>query len=113
MSIDKDEVRRIARLAHLEYPRVQNANKEWVEPEQHLLSGALLQQLSTDLAKILEHVEVLSEVDVEGVEPCAHGVPLPTALREDEAGQILSPDESLGGAPARFGDAFSVPKVVE
>ncbi|MEO1227423.1 MAG: Asp-tRNA(Asn)/Glu-tRNA(Gln) amidotransferase subunit GatC [Myxococcota bacterium] len=104
MAIDADEVRRIARLAHLELPEGSSSE---------LFDEATLNALARDLDRILEHVRDLSEVDVEGVPPTAHGVPIPTRLRSDEAGPTLTPDEALGGAPARDGDAFSVPKVIE
>lgn len=113
MAIDKAEVRRIARLAHLEYPRVQAKDGTFVEPSEHLIDDATLEQLATDLGQILDHVRELDAVDVDGIEPTSHGVPLPTMLREDTPGHVLSTDDALKNAPARIGDGVAVPKVVE
>lgn len=104
MAIDADEVRRIARLAHLELPE---------GAENPLFDADSLAELAADLDRILAHVRDLAEVDVTGVPPTAHGVPVPTRLRADEAGPTLSPDAALSSAPSRDGEAFSVPKVIE
>ena len=113
MPLSKDEVRRIARLAHLEYPRVQAPDGTWKEPHDLLIDDATLSRLARELDRILEHVNELSQVSVENVEPTQHGVPLPTRLREDEAKDPLDREAALAQAPARMGDAIAVPKVVE
>ncbi|MCK6550328.1 Asp-tRNA(Asn)/Glu-tRNA(Gln) amidotransferase subunit GatC [Myxococcota bacterium] len=113
MAIDRAEVRRIARLAHLEYPRVQAKDGTFVEPAEHLLDDAMLDKLAAELGQILDHVRELEAVDVEGVEPTSHGVPLPTMLREDTPGHVLTTDDALASAPARVGDGVAVPKIVE
>jgi aspartyl-tRNA(Asn)/glutamyl-tRNA(Gln) amidotransferase subunit C len=84
-----------------------------VEPDEHLLDGATLKKLAADITQILEHVKELTEVDVSNVEPTSHGVPLPPLLREDEPVQEIDPQRLVEGAPARAGDAVSVPKIVE
>src|SRR5687768_12294765 len=99
--IDKSEVRRIARLAHLEFPRVQNKDGTWSEPSEHLFDDATLEKLAGDISRFLEHMRDLDSVDVSGVEPTSHGVPLPTAFREDVAGHVLETERALEGAPAR------------
>ncbi len=113
MTVDRDEVRRIARLAHLEYPRVQLADGSFAEPPEQLMSEAALDQLATEMNQLLEYVQQLSEVNVEGVEPTAHGVPLPTRLRKDEAQSPLPTEKALAAAPQRVDGAVSVPRVVE
>ena len=113
MSIDKAEIRRIARLAHLEKPRVLGDNGQWAEPESHLIDEATLDKLAADLTQILEYVDQLKEVDTEGVEPTSHGVPLPTLFREDAERDGLAPDDALAATPVRVGNAVSVPKIVE
>lgn len=113
MPIDKEEVRRVARLAHLELPRVQDANGHWTEPSEHLIDDATLERLAKDMAQVLAYIDQLREVDVEGVEPTSHGVPLPTRLREDVGRDGLSADALLAATPARIGDAVAVPKIVE
>ena len=51
------------------------------------------------LENIVKYVEKISEVDVAGVEPMMHGRPLVNAFRAN--------------APARVGDEFLLPKIVE
>lgn len=115
MAIDADEVLRIARLAHLEYPGSadQAGASAEPEPDARLFDTATLEKLATDVDRILEHVRELASVDVEGVPATSHGFLARTHGRRDEPGPTLEPDEALRGAPARDGDAFSVPKVVE
>ena len=113
MPIDKSEVRRIARLASLEYPRVQDREGNWIEPEAHLFDDALLERLAADLSGILDHVRSLDAVDVTGVEPTRHGVPVETRLRKDEPEPWPEPEALLEGVPERVENAISVPRIVE
>ncbi len=68
---------------------------------------------SEQLSAILEYVEQLNEVDTKDVPPTAHALPIKNVFREDVPGKCLSPDEALANAPARDGEFFSVPKVLE
>jgi aspartyl-tRNA(Asn)/glutamyl-tRNA(Gln) amidotransferase subunit C len=104
MAIDAAEVLRIARLAHLELP---------ASDEERLHDDEELARIAGELERILDHVRDLSSVDVEGVPPTAHGVPLPTHPRPDAPEAPLAPERALAAAPDRDGDAFRVPKVVE
>jgi aspartyl-tRNA(Asn)/glutamyl-tRNA(Gln) amidotransferase subunit C len=113
MPIDQAEVRRIARLAHLEYPRVQARDGSFVEPTEHLLDDTTLEQLATELNKILDHVRELSAVDTKDVPATSHPVPLASRMREDVAGEPRDPEKILAGAPERIGDAVAVPRIVE
>lgn len=113
MAISRDDVRNIARLAYLELPRVQDPNGAWVEPNEHLLDDATLERFSKELSKILDHFAELSALDLTGVEATAHGVPLPTRLREDLVEGEMGRELALKGAPKSAADSFSVPKVVE
>jgi aspartyl-tRNA(Asn)/glutamyl-tRNA(Gln) amidotransferase subunit C len=113
MAIDEREVRRIARLAHLEYPRIKDRDGRWIESDEHLIDDGTLRKLAADITQILEHVRELESIDVSGVEPTSHGVPLPPLLREDEPRPGIDPEKLLEGAPSRTGDAVSVPKIVE
>lgn len=112
MGISKEEVRRVARLAHLEYPRVQQ-DGVWVEPEHHLIQGPELARLAEELGKILDHVRELEQVDTSGVEPTLHGVPLPTRFRDDLPVPTPGAERLLAAAPERIGDGVAVPKIVE
>jgi aspartyl-tRNA(Asn)/glutamyl-tRNA(Gln) amidotransferase subunit C len=107
MPIDREEVRRIARLAHLEHPRAAG------EPTDHLMSDEVLSDLANDLSQILEHVKELETLDTRDVPPTAHGVPLPPLFREDVPGEPRSTDALLAETPERSGDAVCVPRIVE
>ena len=69
--------------------------------------------LSTQLAGILGYIEKLKEVDVTGVEPTAHAVPLVNITRPDEVRVSLSNEDALRNAPATASGLFIVPKIVE
>lgn len=99
MSIDKDTVRKVARLARI------------AEPEQRL------EPLAKELSGILDWIEQLNEVDVEGVEAMASTVDVTLPMREDVlqdgptgGGQ---PDNVVANAPKTEDHFFVVPKVVE
>lgn len=113
MALGPADVRRLLRLAHLELPRVADGRGGFTEPERNLVSDQELGRLALELEQILAHVEELKLLDTDHVEPTSHGVALPTAWRTDEAQPGLDEERALGGAPARVGRSFSVPKIVE
>ena len=65
------------------------------------------------LEDIVKYVEKISEVDVSGVEPMLHGRALVNVFREDEERASLPVETALANAPARVGDEFLLPKIVE
>jgi len=65
------------------------------------------------LENIVKYVEKISSVNVEGVEPMMHGRQLVNAFREDVVRPSLDAETALANAPARTGDEFLLPKVVE
>ncbi|MBO7720968.1 MAG: Asp-tRNA(Asn)/Glu-tRNA(Gln) amidotransferase subunit GatC [Kiritimatiellae bacterium] len=65
------------------------------------------------LENIVGYVEKISSVDVEGVEPMMHGRPLSNVFRKDEVRPSLPAETALANAPARTGDEFLLPKIVE
>jgi len=67
----------------------------------------------TQLAQVLEHAEKLREVDVEGVEPAAHALPMFDVLREDVPRPGLTQEEALRNAPRAANRLFIVTKVIE
>ena len=70
-------------------------------------------QLSAQLAGILSYVAKLSEVDVTGVEPTTHAIPLSNVLRKDEVRPSIERERILANAPETARDLFIVPKIVE
>lgn len=94
MSFSDEQLRQVARLARLDIP-----------PEQ-------LHRFAGQLTTILGYVERIGQVDVGGVEPMAHPLPLQNVLREDVAGEALPLDQVLQNAPETDGPFFKVPKVI-
>lgn len=71
-----------------------------------------LPRFAGQLATILGYVERIGEVDVSGVEPMAHPIPISNVLRDDTPGPTLGLDRVLQNAPEADGPFFSVPKVI-
>lgn len=65
------------------------------------------------LEGIVRYVEMISSVDVEGVEPMMHGQAIVNAFREDTVRESLPVEVALENAPKRLGDEFLLPKIVE
>jgi aspartyl-tRNA(Asn)/glutamyl-tRNA(Gln) amidotransferase subunit C len=70
-------------------------------------------QLGAQLGSILGYIEKLRELDVTGVEPTAHAVPMVNVTRADEIRPSLSHKDALRNAPKQAGGLFIVPKIVE
>lgn len=70
-------------------------------------------RFSEQLAHVLGYVSKLTELDVTGVEPTAHAMPLINVTRTDEVRPSLPHREALTNAPAQSGGLFVVPKIVE
>lgn len=88
------DVRGVAKLARLALD------------EQHL------QEYTGQLGAILDYVAQLRKVDVSGVEPMAHPLPLRNVLREDVVQPPLDLDKVLQNAPDADGQFFKVPKII-
>ncbi|MCA3712104.1 Asp-tRNA(Asn)/Glu-tRNA(Gln) amidotransferase subunit GatC [Phenylobacterium sp.] len=95
MAIDAATVRKVARLARI------------AEPE------ARIEPLARELSGIMDWIEQLAEVNIEGVEPMTSAVSQPAPLRDDVVTEGGDPERVLANAPRRAGDFFVVPKVVE
>ena len=65
------------------------------------------------LRQILEYVDKLNQLDVEGIEPMTHAVPLVNVTRKDEVQPSLSNEAALMNAPVSLNGLFQVPKIVE
>jgi aspartyl-tRNA(Asn)/glutamyl-tRNA(Gln) amidotransferase subunit C len=61
---------------------------------------------------ILEHAEDVAALDLDGVEPTAHPLPLVNVLRSDEVSPGLDRDEVLAQAPAAEDGRFRVPRIL-
>jgi aspartyl-tRNA(Asn)/glutamyl-tRNA(Gln) amidotransferase subunit C len=95
MSVDKDTVRRVARLARIAL------EEERVEPMMAELNG------------ILGWVEQLQEVNVEGIAPMTSVVEQKLKLRPDVVSDGGNADALMANAPGGEDHFFVVRKVIE
>ncbi len=89
--IDREQVLHVARLARLQ------------------LTDDEVERMAGELSSILGHIETISGLDLEGVEPTSHVVEVSNALRTDVPRPCLDREVALSQAPARTEDAFLVP----
>ena len=89
--IDREQVLHVARLARLE------------------LSDEETERMATELSGILDHVDRIGNLDLEGVEPTSHVVALENVLRADEPRPSLPRDVALAPAPEPQDGAFRAP----
>ena len=72
-----------------------------------------VERMRQQLDAILAYIDKLRELDVEGVEPTAHAVPLLNVMRDDAVAPCLSQDAALANAPDRAEEFFRVPRIIE
>ncbi|TML05570.1 MAG: Asp-tRNA(Asn)/Glu-tRNA(Gln) amidotransferase subunit GatC [Actinobacteria bacterium] len=89
--IDREQVLHVARLARLE------------------LSEDEVGRMTTELSKILDHIEKIGELDLEGVPPTSHVVEVTGALRADVPRPSLPREVAFENAPDIADDGFRVP----
>ena len=89
--IDREQVLHVARLARLR------------------LSDEEVDKMSGELSTILEAIEQIGELDLEGVAPTSHVVDLENVLRPDEPRPCLPRERALANAPDATDDGFRVP----
>ncbi|MEM9012047.1 MAG: Asp-tRNA(Asn)/Glu-tRNA(Gln) amidotransferase subunit GatC [Pseudomonadota bacterium] len=95
MSIDIETARRVAHLARIR-----------VEEED-------LPAIAAELSGILDFMDQLASVDVEGVEPMTSVTPMDLKRRPDEVREGDQAERILANAPEAREGFFVVPKVVE
>ncbi len=95
MSLDPATVRRIAKLARIR------------------VDAAQVEQLQTELNSILGWIEMLNEVNVDGVAPLAGASQMAARMRADRVTDGDIREALLANAPERAGAFFAVPKVVD
>ena len=95
MSISKQDVQYIAALARIDVP-------------QDKLEG-----FTKTLGDIVHYVEQLQKLDLEGVKPTSHAVPVGNVLRPDIVKPSISNREALAIAVEAKDGCFKVPLVIE
>ena len=66
-----------------------------------------------DMEKMLDYIDMLQELDTEGVEPMVHIFPVQNVMREDEGTEGDQKEAMLGNAPQVKDGCYQVPKTVE
>ena len=89
--LDRAQVLHVARLARLE------------------LTDEEVVVMAAELSKVLDHIEKIRELDLEGVPPTSHVVDVVNALRADEPEPCLPVQEALRSAPEPVDGGFGVP----
>jgi aspartyl-tRNA(Asn)/glutamyl-tRNA(Gln) amidotransferase subunit C len=91
MTISRDQVLHVARLARLK------------------LTDDEVERMQGELSSILDHIETISELDLDGVPPTSSVVELENVLREDVPRPSLPRERALENAPDATEDGFRVP----
>ncbi len=77
------------------------------------LSDEEKEHAKNDMANMLDYIDMLNELDTEGVEPMSHVFPVNNVFREDIITNGDDRDNILANAPAKKDGSFKVPKTVE
>jgi aspartyl-tRNA(Asn)/glutamyl-tRNA(Gln) amidotransferase subunit C len=93
--ISVEQVRHVARLARLE------------------LSAADEIALQANLSEILQYIDQLNRLDTSAVAPTAQVGETGTPMRDDVVANQPDPEAMLANAPARAGNLFKVPRIIE
>ena len=89
--LDREQVLHVARLARLE------------------LTDEEVERMAKELSHVLDHIEKIRELDLDGVPPTSHVVDVVNALRADEPEPSLPREVILAAAPEPLEDGFGVP----
>jgi aspartyl-tRNA(Asn)/glutamyl-tRNA(Gln) amidotransferase subunit C len=92
--LGRDDVAHVAALARLSL----------TDEELDLFTG--------QLARVIDHARDVAALDVAGVAPTAHPLPVRNVLRPDVPLPCLGRDEALAGAPAVEDGRFKVPRII-
>jgi aspartyl-tRNA(Asn)/glutamyl-tRNA(Gln) amidotransferase subunit C len=89
--LERQQVDHVARLARLE------------------LSDAEAEKMAVELSHVLDHIEAIRTLDLDGVEATSHVVDVVNALRADLPHRSLDPEVALSQAPEPTPGGFGVP----
>lgn len=94
MSVTKDDIKKIAELARLEF------------------SDSEIVNYTSEMNKILGYIEKLNELDTKDVEPLSHPIENNNIFREDITKASTDREKALSNAPDKTSEHFKVPKVI-
>ena len=95
MSIDKDTVKHISKLARIS------------------LEGKKIDNLSKDLSSIMKFIEKLNKLNTDNTNPLTSIIDASLKSRKDEIKEEKIRDQILKNSPEKNEDFFIVPKVVD
>ena len=95
MSIDKDKIKHVAKLARIS------------------LDEKKTDSLTKDLSSIFKFIEQLNEINTKNTEPLTSIINEPLRSRVDEINDGKIKDEILENSPKKNEEFFIVPKVIE
>ena len=95
MSLSRDDVRHVAKLARLSF----------TEEEE--------QRMAEEMSQILDYVDKLDELDTSGVPPMSHVLDVTNRFRTDDIASRIDQDQALEPAPETGDGHFQVPAVIE
>lgn len=94
-NIDRTTVERIAELARLS------------------LDEQEIESFTSQFQAIVNSIDAINSLDLDGVEPMSHVLDLPNVFRDDISAPSLEVKEALENAPQKNETFFKVPKVIE
>ncbi len=94
MSLTREDVRKVALLSRLE------------------LTDEEVDAQTKPLNDILQQFELLQKLDVSGIEPTSHSIPIVNVFREDIEIPSLTREAALANAPEARDGCFVVPRIV-
>jgi aspartyl-tRNA(Asn)/glutamyl-tRNA(Gln) amidotransferase subunit C len=94
MTLTRADVEKVALLARLE------------------LSAKEFDALTPQMQHIVEYVELLNELNTEGVEPMAHALDVANVFADDVVRPSLPRELALANAPHQDGEFYLVPAVL-
>lgn len=76
------------------------------------LSQEELQLFTKQLGAVLEHAKDVEALQLDGVEPMSHPLPMENVTRKDEVHEMLDREDILDQAPASEDGRFQVPQIL-
>jgi aspartyl-tRNA(Asn)/glutamyl-tRNA(Gln) amidotransferase subunit C len=89
--ISRDQVLHVARLARLR------------------LAEDEIERMSRELSTVLDHIEKIAELDLDGVPPTSHVIEVENVMRPDVPRESLPSERALEAAPDATPAGFRVP----
>ena len=77
-----------------------------------LLTPAEVERMTAQLGQVVDYMNLLAELDTEGVQPMAHAIELTNVFRDDVVRPSLPREQALANAPEHDRECYLVPAVL-